>query len=373
MRRSTSGKLRQTGTPQKCVPSVQRGRTRPLRTKQGGPTWRTSCGVHRAHLLDLVHRRLPDLALRVQAGAHRPLVEQVEQRARLLEAHGERVRQHVERELRRDAERRAAARARPRPPRPPRRRARGRPDRRAISSGSTTSTRAGTVRVSSGREPGTMRWRWSWESARVGELLAEGVVRVVERAHQRRVDRDVQRVEPVAVAAPGRAPARAPRRRRARRGRARGARRPPPPAGARAPQSTSRERRPPRDLSKASSGAASPSAGRRERGLDDLVRARAAARRPRRRRPGRGARTSATMRSTTRRASSGASQARGHAPQPVQHDARDRVDHRGVARDRDHVARGLDRLLLGLAPHVASEGAWTGARAAARARRGCRA
>src|SRR5690606_26767786 len=39
---STCGKLRHTGTPQKWLPSVQRGLASPSRTKQGGPTWRTS-------------------------------------------------------------------------------------------------------------------------------------------------------------------------------------------------------------------------------------------------------------------------------------------------------------------------------------------
>ena len=45
-----------------------------------------------------------------------------------------------------------------------------------------------------------------------------------------------------------------------------------------------------------------------------------------------------------------------HAPQPVQHQTRDRVDHRRVAGDRDHVARRLDRLLLRLARDAAPEG-----------------
>src|SRR5690606_2210447 len=42
--RSTRGKSRHTGTPQKWLRSVQRGLARPSRTKQGGPTWRTSSG-----------------------------------------------------------------------------------------------------------------------------------------------------------------------------------------------------------------------------------------------------------------------------------------------------------------------------------------
>jgi hypothetical protein len=40
----------------------------------------------------------------------------------------------------------------------------------------------------------------------------------------------------------------------------------------------------------------------------------------------------------------------------VQDDPRDRVDHGGVARDGDHVARRLDGFLLGLATHAAAEG-----------------
>ena len=42
--RTTFGKLRQTGTPQKCSPSVQVGVMRPWRSTQGGPMWRASRG-----------------------------------------------------------------------------------------------------------------------------------------------------------------------------------------------------------------------------------------------------------------------------------------------------------------------------------------
>ena len=35
-----------------------------------------------------------------------------------------------------------------------------------------------------------------------------------------------------------------------------------------------------------------------------------------------------------------------HSSKPVEHDSRDRVDHRGMACDRNHIARGLDRPLL---------------------------
>ena len=40
-----------------------------------------------------------------------------------------------------------------------------------------------------------------------------------------------------------------------------------------------------------------------------------------------------------------------HPVEPVQHDPGERVHHRGEGGDRDHVARGLDRLLLGFSLH----------------------
>ena len=59
--------------------------------------------MHDADLFDLVHRRLPDFALRVQAGSHRPFVEKIEQCPRLFEANRDRVGNDVERELGLDA------------------------------------------------------------------------------------------------------------------------------------------------------------------------------------------------------------------------------------------------------------------------------
>ena len=44
IRRSTAGKCRQTGTPQKCSPSVQVGVMRPARSTQGGPMCFASAG-----------------------------------------------------------------------------------------------------------------------------------------------------------------------------------------------------------------------------------------------------------------------------------------------------------------------------------------
>ena len=52
-----------------------------------------------ADLLDLFHRGLVNLLLRVEAGAHRPLVQQMQQRAGFDQANGFRVRQQVERDF----------------------------------------------------------------------------------------------------------------------------------------------------------------------------------------------------------------------------------------------------------------------------------
>ncbi len=101
---TTAGKSRHTGTPQKCVPSVQRGETRPLRIDAGRADMAADARVRRAHLREFVHRCEVDLLLRVEAGAQRPLVQQRQQRARLDEAQRLGVRQDVERELQRHAE-----------------------------------------------------------------------------------------------------------------------------------------------------------------------------------------------------------------------------------------------------------------------------
>ena len=304
--------------------------------------------VHGAHLLDLVHRGLPDLALRVQAGAHRPLVQQVEQRARLLEAHRERVRQHVERELRRDAAARAGARARPTPPRPPRGRARGRPG--------SSRDQLGLDHVDARRHAAREQRPRARHHAvslvlrvgRVRELLAEGVVRVRERAHQRRVRRDVERLEPVGGSSPGRARASSAssseRSRRPSTWRTASA----TTCGARALQSTSRERA---ALERLVEGLEQrrrrPTPGGASLRFDHLVRASGGA--PTcRRRPGRALHLGHHAPDHVARLVGRVAHAR-HAPQAVQHDTRDRVDHRRVAGDRDHVARGLDRLLLRLA------------------------
>ena len=121
--------------------------------------------VDRAHLLELVHRGAVDLLLRVEAGAHHPLVREVEQAAALVEAQRLGVRQHVERGLERHAQLEQAVLGRPGPVHrllvDGERLARS----RRSSGGVTQSGRRVSVSVSSGREAGTMRCRWSWLSA----------------------------------------------------------------------------------------------------------------------------------------------------------------------------------------------------------------
>ena len=76
-RRTTFGKSRQTGTPQKCVPSVQRGEIEPVADDaRRADVARRAAGATARTCADLVHRRQVDLLLRVEAGAHRPLVQQ---------------------------------------------------------------------------------------------------------------------------------------------------------------------------------------------------------------------------------------------------------------------------------------------------------
>jgi hypothetical protein len=155
-------------------------------------------GVHAAQLLDLVHRRLPDLALGVETGAQGPLVQQVQQRTRLLETDRRRVGKHVQRQLWLHPkveepsthvplllhdllEQRVAVRIR--------------------------ADELGLHHVDAGRH----RAREQRTRARhgavtlvlgvrgVGELLAEHVVGVGERARERRVRGDVERLEPIVI------------------------------------------------------------------------------------------------------------------------------------------------------------------------------
>ena len=311
--------------------------------------------VHRAHLLDLVHRGVPDLALRVQAGAHRPLVEQVQQRAGFLEAHRERVGQQVERELR-ERRRVASSRSRASP--------------RVASTASVEERVAGRVLADQlGLHDVDVRRHGAREQRsrarhhavalilRVGavrELLAERVVGVLERAHQRRVGRDVQRLEPIRVARRverdrerlgvveiGAAEHASHRVGHHLRARARPSRRAANAAAERLVEGFERRR--------------VADAGGRERRSRGSRRPRARARRPRGRRTDRARSTSATMRLDHVARFVGHVAGARHASQPVQHEARYGVDHRGVAGDRDHVARGLDRLLLGFLRDVLPE------------------
>ena len=187
---------------------------------------------------------------------------------------------------------------------------------------------------------------------RVRELLAERVVRVRERAHQRRVRGDVERLQAIGVprgiehqlerlvVGRGRSVrargAPHPRSPRASGGRSRPAARCGPRGTCRRLRPRHRRRRPAgaRRLSTASSSGGLPTCSKNEGSIRE---------------------TSATIRSTTSRGLAGRVPYSNHAAQPVQHQAGDGVDHRRVAGDRDHVARGLDRLLLGLARHAAPE------------------
>ena len=88
MRRGVLGKSNQTLTPQKCEPSVQMGVVMPARMWQGGPMNFASCGWTSRSSCEFVHGGLVDLFLSVEAGAHGPFVEKVEERTGLDEANG---------------------------------------------------------------------------------------------------------------------------------------------------------------------------------------------------------------------------------------------------------------------------------------------
>ena len=66
MTRWVSGKLFQTGMPQKWLPSVQRGRATPERTKQGGPMWRVrpGCTAPTCSISSIDARQISRCALR---------------------------------------------------------------------------------------------------------------------------------------------------------------------------------------------------------------------------------------------------------------------------------------------------------------------
>ena len=103
MRRVTLGKSSQTFTPQKWEPSVQMGVVTPARRWQGGPMCFAELRMDFAELGDFVERGLVDFFLSVEAGAHGPFVEEVEERAGFDEANGFGVGQKIERDFVGDA------------------------------------------------------------------------------------------------------------------------------------------------------------------------------------------------------------------------------------------------------------------------------
>ena len=311
--------------------------------------WRARRGWTRPHLLQLVHRGAVDLLLRVEAGAHHPLVGEVEQAAALVEAQGLGVRQEVERLLERHAHLQQAVLGRPRPVH----RLLVRRERLRVRGDERGRDVVGPARVGERHERARGRHHavpLVLAVGGVGELLQERVGGVVHRPPERGVHRELQRLQAVAVEAGVEEPLE--RRVVAERG-GRGARAPPAP-----PRPSSPPRAPcsPRAATRARRAARRAAPPRRRR----PPRAAAGAPRPprpRRAAPGRCARrtrgrcsfTRPTMASTTARVSGGRVARAHHAVQAVQHDARHRVDHRGEGGDGDDVARRLDRLLLRLA------------------------
>ena len=166
--------------------------------------WRASARVDRAHLVELVHGGAVDLLLRVEAGAHHPLVGRGRAGCR---SRGSAAPW-------RSAARRGRARgARPAraggswPPTPgpsPRRTPRAPAAFAATSGGSDV---VGPPRVgeghAAGREAGHHAVALVLAVRGVGELLQERVGRVVQGAGQRRVHGEVQGLEAVAVARRG--------------------------------------------------------------------------------------------------------------------------------------------------------------------------
>ena len=328
---------------------MQRGRARPSRTKQGGPTCRTSsgCTARTCSISSIDASQISRCAFRQVRIVH--LWSRCEQRARLLEAHRERVRQHVERDAAARRPARAAARARRHGASTASSKSAWQAGSSRISSGSTTSTRAGT-RAREQRP--RARHHAVALVLRVGACARASCGTCSARASSARISGAC--VETLSVSS--------------RYGLCAGS------SASASASASSRSERPStwRTASATTCGRArapvdEPRAAPAERlverlergGVADAGAARARlehARRLERRLADRGRRsvgssrsTSATMRPTTRARLVGHVADARHAPQPVQHEARDRVDHRRVAGDRDHVARGLDRLLLGLA------------------------
>ena len=117
-------------------------------------------GEHFAHLFHFFDGGLIDLFLGVEAGAHRPFVEKVKERAGFDESNRFRIGQKIERKFRRNA---AIEQLVFRGPGLVHRAFVDFESARIIANqrGSDESVVRVSASVSSGREPGTMRWRWS--------------------------------------------------------------------------------------------------------------------------------------------------------------------------------------------------------------------
>src|SRR6266446_1514490 len=98
MRREVLGKSSQTLMPQKWEPSVQMGVEMPGRADVA-----RKLGMDFAELGDFVHGGLIDFFLSVEAGAHGPFVEEMEERTGFVEADGLGVWQEIESDFRGDA------------------------------------------------------------------------------------------------------------------------------------------------------------------------------------------------------------------------------------------------------------------------------
>ena len=306
--------------------------------------------------VDLVHRRQVDLLLRVEAGAQRPLVQQREQRSRFDEAQRLGVRQDVERELERHAERQQPVLGRPRLASSPASYtacARGfggdqpRRDVVGLRACRRTSSAAATPAPCGGAGPASRRCG----SAASRTRRSRGAARASAASDTRR-----SACRAGSGSAPGSSPGRSPRRRTSRRRSGR--------------TSSARSRR--RSLRRPATRRAAATSGRS-----------AARRTPRRTRspPDRGVGNAVSGTSSRSQSAPRPTFSKNmrvpllhqadhladhharlvrrvagvhHPVQAVQHDARDGVHHRGERADRDHVARGLDRALLGVLARSAS-------------------
>src|SRR5271154_5096000 len=103
MRRGVLGKSSQTLTPQKWEPSGQMGGVVLARRGRGGAEVFGELGMDLAELGDFVHAGGIDFFLSVEAGAHGPFVEEMEEGAGFDEANGFGVGEKIESDFGLDA------------------------------------------------------------------------------------------------------------------------------------------------------------------------------------------------------------------------------------------------------------------------------